>query len=113
MNCRPGDLALIVGSSLPNDPDIGKIVRVITAIPSDGEPCWGVECSVPLLVSYPLGELGYARGATVADRDLRPIRGERRPTAGGFDRFSAFVDSINVQFSEGKQRNALQTRPVR
>lgn len=75
MNCSPGDLALIVGSSIQNDPDIGKIVRVVEAIPSEGEPCWGIECSVPLLVSYGPGEFGYARDATIADRHLRPIRG--------------------------------------
>lgn len=75
MNCEPGDLALIVGSSISNDPDLGKIVKVITAIPGHGEPCWGVECSVPLLVSFPSGEMGLAPDATIADRHLRPIRG--------------------------------------
>ncbi|WP_439671451.1 hypothetical protein AEMCBJ_05145 [Cupriavidus necator] len=77
MNCKPGDLAIIVGSGLPDDPDIGKIVTVVEAIPSEGEPCWGVECSVPLLVGYPSGELRYARDATIADRHLRPITGGR------------------------------------
>ncbi|WP_035881626.1 hypothetical protein [Cupriavidus metallidurans] len=75
MNCKPRDLAIIVGSGLPADPDIGKIVTVVEAVPSEGEPCWGVECSVPLLVGLPTGELRYAHDATIADRYLQPIRG--------------------------------------
>jgi len=106
MNCQPGDLAIIVGSGLPADPDIGKIVTVVEAVPSDGEPCWGVECSVPLLVGYPTGELRYARDATIADRHLKPIRGGdlRMTKTNAKPRRAVGAWCVSLHFAEGKQR---------
>ncbi|KFL18967.1 Uncharacterised protein [Ralstonia pickettii] len=105
MNCQPGDLAIIVGSGLRNDPDIGKIVKVVEAVPSDGEPCWGVECSVPLLVSLPTGELQYARDASIADRHLKPIRGGDLPmtSTNATPRRTVVALCADLHFAEEKQ----------
>lgn len=89
MNCKPGDLAVIVKSD--NIMNIGKLVRVILPSPGNHLPigshyfvkgidfrrsgdwfCWIVEsCSSPLIAT-PSGELHIVR--PFSDRCLRPIR---------------------------------------
>ena len=71
MNCKPGDLAVIVRSFAGNE---GKIVRCIEVVQSHdfsglsvlGGPRWLIDRPVPLLLC------GFTR--TVADAALRPIR---------------------------------------
>lgn len=81
MNCRPGDLAVVVFSK--NIENVGAIVRCIRLI-SDSEqvdgvqwtqrrggPCWLVESEGRLLA---WGIAGHVRRRAFADALLRPIR---------------------------------------
>lgn len=93
MNCKPGDLAVIVRSTLGN---LGKIVRVIgpsfcnglkfgetTVDPATGitwrrdthEFDWDVESvGSPLVIGFPDGKRGTALRRPAQDSALRPLR---------------------------------------
>jgi hypothetical protein len=73
MNCKPGDLAMIVGGVQEN---LGRLVRVIGPVDVWG---WEVEALQPLTVytSPPgaaVGILGAGGHAGVSDHILRPLR---------------------------------------
>jgi len=76
MNCKPGDLAIVIGDD--DDQNVGRIVRVVgPAKWVDGSAWW---CSVegaPLLVrQYDDYERTYlANNADIYDDRLRPITG--------------------------------------
>lgn len=77
MNCRPGDMAVIV--RCPYEENIGRLVRVLQ--PSAAFFDWDVE-ALQTLVACPAGFLEDQRsvpaGAVIGafDHGLRPIRGE-------------------------------------
>ena len=75
MNCKPGDLAVIVSADR-NKENIGAIVRVIRAL--SGEWDWLVEClsGAKLTLRDGSGVLQAKAGqiAGAMDRNLRPIR---------------------------------------
>jgi hypothetical protein len=86
MNCKPGDLAIILRDGFPEN--VGRVVTVIrpsgaweleAAIPGDFH--WEVDCATPLAIGYYdrhagklVGPTYHRRQGTVLDRDLRPIR---------------------------------------
>lgn len=90
MNCKPGDLAIIV-RALPGSPNLGRLVRVIEAQTTNlldgriwqvsGDPCWIVE-SVGSQLAVFSGNPGapkltrWATRRPVRDANLRPIRGD-------------------------------------
>jgi hypothetical protein len=68
MNCKPGDLAVIVRGRNIALPCLGRIVRVLSTVPSPycGSPAWKLE--TPL--QHPVeGTMAY-----ILDECLRPIR---------------------------------------
>lgn len=68
MNCKPGDLAVIVRMPGPKTQClVGRIIRVTTLAPDEGEPAWAYEG--PSLMETEWGVIGY-----VEDEFLRPIR---------------------------------------
>jgi hypothetical protein len=67
MNCKPGDLAVVVSGSMPEDsPTLGAIVRLTKIDPDWWEPVWEYEGR--LLIDAAGVEL-----IALADRFLRPI----------------------------------------
>jgi hypothetical protein len=67
MNCKPGELAIVVKGAGPLTACIvGKVLRVTRAV-FDGEPCW--EYEGPRLVVPRWGPL-----EVIEDEFLRPIR---------------------------------------
>ena len=74
MNCKPGDLAYIVGSVYAENN--GRIVSVLSA--SAAEPqcadVWNIECRTPLSVRNRGGKTVQRLAATCPDKLLRPIR---------------------------------------
>lgn len=77
MNCRPGDIAVIVGGIEAN---VGRMVRVIKACDAlHWAMChadWEVELLQTTTTSGPLGEQDSGPGmvCVCVDRILRPIR---------------------------------------
>lgn len=71
MNCRPGDLAVIVCATSKVEREwLGKIVRVLSAIPGygdEGSVCWSYEGAE---LVHPL----FGRCKGIHDWALRPIR---------------------------------------
>lgn len=94
MNCKQGDLAVIVSSIVPNSPNIGKIVRVVcpsngnkTPIGGkyaevDGKPwvrrtdefLWFVESESNLHTMTVSGKAITFKYGPFADKNLRPLR---------------------------------------
>lgn len=66
MNCKPGDLAVIVSAPKEIQNQIGKIVETVKLLPNwEGIPCWQIK--------NPFRDrFGICEG--IADKDLRPIR---------------------------------------
>lgn len=96
MNCKPGDLAVVIRNSTVDDTLMGRLVRVLHAAPMgdyvlpDGmaaynqhaDRSWvceslGAPFIAPLLGSWRRTRL--ARYAGIADWGLRPIRGDESP----------------------------------
>lgn len=69
MNCKPGDLAVVVGGRFPQN--VGKLVRVIEPQPGRSG-AWLVECLASMASTY--GVLSAGAIATCFDAQLRPIR---------------------------------------
>lgn len=67
MNCKPGDLAVIVRCDHEHRWAIGRIVRVVTAVVS----AWG---TIGWALEHPLVGPDGQRRDCAADRCLRPIR---------------------------------------
>ena len=65
MNCKPGDLAVIVGASIARE-HVGKVVRCVRYVEFDG-PAWEID---PRLPNMRTGNEYWC----VADHRLRPIR---------------------------------------
>lgn len=76
MNCKPGDLAMVVKAVCPEN--IGLIVKVLRwAPPIDGMPAWETESDRPsptVCTISPRVSTGMHRVADVRDAWLRPIR---------------------------------------
>jgi hypothetical protein len=73
MNCKPGDLAIVV-RGMYSDENVGKLVRTVRLVPlhdADG-PSWEVE-SLSGFLMHPRVELCGLRG-WFEDSRLRPIR---------------------------------------
>lgn len=87
MNCKPGDLAIVIKSSAINKENVGKIVRVVRRWEGDefsglrtkqSKVWWWVESKEnDLLLQNKTGTLkrGYLKGRPMADGCLHPIRG--------------------------------------
>ena len=73
MNCRLGDLAVIVHSD--NCPEnIGRFVTVIAPADDWAIDCdWLIECATPLK-RYHNGVFSYGHKTSIADNRLRPVR---------------------------------------
>jgi len=70
MNCKPGDLAIVVSAPKEVRHHIGKIVQVVRLTTSwDGLTCWTLREPFWDVVK---GRRGLCEG--IADKDLRPIR---------------------------------------
>jgi hypothetical protein len=79
MNCKPGDLAVVVEAYNPSN--IGSIVRVLRSHPNQsviaiepGDHIWTMEATHPQAYEVE-GELVYRSSGPVPDSYLRPIRG--------------------------------------
>ena len=76
MNCKPGDLAIIVrcGSVTEN---IGRIVEVLRAGGEmRGHPLWVVGCPSPLIAVVPeTGQRVPRHSGLIPDAWLRPVSG--------------------------------------
>lgn len=79
MNCKPGDLAVIVDSAFAEN--VGLLVSVLAAADSyEGEPHWTVRSvGSPIKFEWyedgqPTGELGFDMQTDSPDADMRPIR---------------------------------------
>ncbi|MFM7800628.1 MAG: hypothetical protein ACKO69_00530 [Limnohabitans sp.] len=79
MNCRPGDLAVVVEAYNPSN--IGSIVRVLRSHPNQkvlvtepGDHIWTMEATHPQAYEVD-GALVYRSSGPVPDSYLRPIRG--------------------------------------
>lgn len=70
MNCKPGDLAVIVkpGSSMHN---LGRLVHVLHALNSND---WWVEVVGGMAHGYWAGNTVFVKVGIVEDHRLRPIR---------------------------------------
>lgn len=81
MNCKQGDLAIVMSSIVPNSPNIGKIVRCLEFIPANTTiripgrvtACDGWLTDVPLVQFNMLG-IAHGQDNFAADKFLRPIR---------------------------------------
>ncbi|HTH10781.1 MAG TPA: hypothetical protein VMA55_14535 [Acidovorax sp.] len=72
MNCKPGELAMVVkGGSYIDDQLLGKVVRVVETLPHCGGVCWTYE-GPKISVAASDGYTYDVRG--IADVVLRPIR---------------------------------------
>lgn len=89
MNCKPGDMAFVMGSSKKHPSTEGIIVEILYAstvgyftLPCgtptfnsySGAPCWVVKFQRPLPIRWSDGKLRDATHATCPDKRLRPIR---------------------------------------
>ena len=74
LNCKPGDLAVVIKSPFPEN--VGRYVVVQRESQVfDGDFCWAITCATPLLGYFsPGGELGGSRDSYMPDAWLRPIR---------------------------------------
>ena len=71
MNCKPGDLAIIIGASWPETlPNIGRICTVVSAS-GDSEWSWLCKGDRPFMD----GTGAITEVLMVRDADLRPISG--------------------------------------
>lgn len=77
MNCKPGDLAIIIAADHPaEESDIGKIVDVWRLYPGLEEPFWLIHSSGSMVMAESFRGAGdYSPSAIVVcpDRCLRPI----------------------------------------
>lgn len=71
MNCKPGDLAVVV--SVPDarlKHHLGRVIECVKLVyHPDGSPCWQLRQSIP--------DPAFMRGTrleAIADRNLRPLR---------------------------------------
>lgn len=69
MNCKPGDLAVMVRSDFPEN--IGRLLRVIVADSWDGHD-WSCEACCRVMTSRGWRKAGAS--VLALDSDLRPIR---------------------------------------
>lgn len=89
LNCKPGDLAVIVRNSPVADGVLGMIVEVLSAAPNEifklpcgffnsastpGDPSWVCKFQNPITVKLESGEFRRAVYASVRDAGLRPLR---------------------------------------
>ena len=94
MNCKPGDLAVIVGASREKFvANIGKIVEVLEPASdyfvqlAGGLHCWRVKSrGGPVLTREGMGPFGVAR-----DCDLRPIRSDETEQEAALPRTIAMI----------------------
>lgn len=87
MNCKPGDLAVIIRTKSPNKANVGKIVKVIDRYLDDkffgystdqSMVWWWVESAgSDLLLQNARGTdiLGFVKSRPMKDCSLHPIRG--------------------------------------
>lgn len=79
MNCKPGDLAFIVGGLCNPSPNLGRIVEVkrldLMWSEIEGCPVWQVDARNPLLCADILGRDVFVTEASMKDSWLRPISG--------------------------------------
>ncbi|MFA5898103.1 MAG: hypothetical protein WC829_03200 [Hyphomicrobium sp.] len=73
MNCKPGDLAIIVRSEAGN---LGKIVRCIKVLRNEfwTGPSLGTRMTATLEIDIPLASWDGVVSNHIADDQLRPIR---------------------------------------
>jgi len=73
MNCKPGDLAIMVSSGIPEN--IGRIFEILNfnqaVTDFSGKPIWNVRAAHPARTAD--GEMSSEGNAS--DADLRPITG--------------------------------------
>jgi hypothetical protein len=74
MNCKPGDLAIIIRSRLAPE-NIGRIVEVICPSGAPGKPSWIVKSSRPLVVRWEDGWVARSYERRYLDICLRPVTG--------------------------------------
>lgn len=82
MNCKPGDLAIIIRGLKSPSPQIGKIVKVLALAGNHATlgPLWIIEFSRPVMTVAvkktlePMGSIGLCRTCQCPDAWLRPIR---------------------------------------
>jgi hypothetical protein len=83
MNCKPGDLAIIIHAIHPEN--VGAIVEVIAPGPPRADivlPYWHTRTASGRTMKFtyrPSGEVGYGADAFIYDRDLRPLRPDLLP----------------------------------
>jgi len=76
MNCKPGDLAYIVGGLDNPSPNLGRIVEVLRLCGEDDDgPNWVCKSREPLALMGPGDSTVYATEGICADAWLRPITG--------------------------------------
>lgn len=73
MNCKPGDLAVIVRSNIKEN--IGHLVTVLDDFQvMHGHHCWLVRSARPLMAKVGPVDVGFLSCAYMPDKHLRPIR---------------------------------------
>lgn len=77
MNCKPGDLAVIVGCQVPeNNGHIVEVVERDYDVYDTPEPRWLVRCPTPLHGhDVDTGESQWGNEGSLPDSCLRPISG--------------------------------------
>lgn len=83
MNCKKGDLAIIIGDTWGYDerlPELrltahsaGRVVECVELVDLDGEPAWFIGEPITLKVSSPRG-IGTVEMDVITDSLLRPLR---------------------------------------
>ena len=86
MNCKQGDMAVVIRRSNINPRSVGLIVKVLRRKPNgsytnhglgSNEPTWLVEASGPVLVQMGApGNTTMAKRFLVPDAAMRPLRGD-------------------------------------
>jgi len=75
MNCKKGDLAIVVSSIVPNSPNIGKIVRCLEFVPTSliyAEAGWVTD--IDLIQYFVFDRTPAKQDKFVVDKMIRPIR---------------------------------------
>jgi hypothetical protein len=73
MNCKPGDLALVIRAELPEN--IGIVVEVVERCELFGEGYWLCRARTPRATLNGFGHVVVADSGSVPDSWLRPISG--------------------------------------
>jgi hypothetical protein len=73
LNCKPGDLAVVLKTRMRPDA-VGMVVRVVEHTVVGGEPAWRIDPPLPGGVRWSFAGGSWTDGTSIRDECLRPIR---------------------------------------